>query len=407
MAVQVECPKCKRRNGLKSKACTKCGFNLIKKSGKIYWIDVRINGKRMRERIGPSKLAAETRHNKLLTARAEEKVLEIDKDAKVTLGEICRWYLDLKEAKAKKSYDRYKQFISVILRLLDEKTLIKNLSIGMVKEFRITRLEEPSPIYPGKTISKSTVNNEVSCLVTVLNTGIEHKKIRINPIAGIKKLKHNNKRDRTLTDDEFHTLLQSCPEYMKGIILISYDLGMRQKEILTLTWDKVDLKEGFIRLDAEDTKTNTKRSIPIISYRVLNMLKEQPRGLHTNRVFLKNGKPMKSFNGCTRRDFTKALKQAKIEEFRFHDLRHCAITNFWKRGVDPLLIMAIVGHSSLDMNLRYTNPTEDDLKKLAKTEMQEGVRGHLYGHQSSESTEKNGGVDETRTRGLRRDRPAL
>ena len=37
----------------------------------------------------------------------------------------------------------------------------------------------------------------------------------------------------------------------------------------------------------------------------------------------------------------------------FHDLRHCAVTNLADAGVDTETIMKIVGHSSVEMFLRY------------------------------------------------------
>jgi integrase len=37
----------------------------------------------------------------------------------------------------------------------------------------------------------------------------------------------------------------------------------------------------------------------------------------------------------------------------FHDLRHCAVTNLAEAGVDTETIMKIVGHSSVEMFLRY------------------------------------------------------
>jgi len=43
---------------------------------------------------------------------------------------------------------------------------------------------------------------------------------------------------------------------------VAYQAGMRQGEILRLTWDRVDFKVKMIRLQAEDTKTNEKRLVP-------------------------------------------------------------------------------------------------------------------------------------------------
>jgi len=360
MATLVECPSCKSRNSSKNARCTKCDTEIRKASGKIYWIDYRVNGKRKREKIGKSKQAAENRLRRVETQIAEERYIDIDKNARVNLKALCDWYLELEDVKAKKSYQRDEQFIMVLLRLLDGHFLIKDLNIGLVEEYRVKRLREPSPIRPGDTIKPATVNKEVSCLVTILNKGMKHDKISSNPIAGIKKLKEHNGRNRTLADEEFESLLENCPEYLKGIVLVAFYQAMRQREILTLTWESVDLQKGFIRLKAENTKTGEKRSVPIHP-RVKEMLQQLPRGIRTKRVFLKNGQPMIRFEGHTRRGFQKAVEKSDIEDFRFHDLRHCAITNLWISGENPALIMAIAGHSALKMNLRYSNPTENDL----------------------------------------------
>jgi integrase len=42
-----------------------------------------------------------------------------------------------------------------------------------------------------------------------------------------------------------------------------YETGMRRGEIQFLTWNKVDLKAGLIRLEGKDTKTGEGRSVPI------------------------------------------------------------------------------------------------------------------------------------------------
>ena len=85
-------------------------------------------------------------------------------------------------------------------------------------------------------------------------------------------------------------------------------------------------------------------------YRLLHALRVQGgvvrmKGL----VFLKNGKRITH----SYRIMKKACQEAKVENFVFHDLRHCAVTNLADAGVDTETIMKIVGHSSVDMFLRY------------------------------------------------------
>ena len=63
---------------------------------------------------------------------------------------------------------------------------------------------------------------------------------------------------------------------------------MRRGEILGLKWGQVDLKEGFIKLEAEDTKTNEGRLVPL-NRELMEMFKAMPRGLPMTPVFTYKG----------------------------------------------------------------------------------------------------------------------
>ncbi|NGZ59729.1 MAG: hypothetical protein CV081_04390 [Nitrospira sp. LK265] len=60
-----------------------------------------------------------------------------------------------------------------------------------------------------------------------------------------------------------------------------------------------------------------------------------------------------------------ALRDAGINDFRFHDLRHCASTNLRRAGVDTATAMKIVGHKSEKMWKRYNSIEEKDLTDAA------------------------------------------
>jgi len=118
---------------------------------------------------------------------------------------------------------------------------------------------------------------------------------------------------------------------------------MREGEIINLTWVKVDLKAGFIRLQAEDIKTREDRTIPLnFSMELWDILKNlyKVRSLHSSGVFLWKAHPIR----CMREAFKTACQDAGIQEFRFHDFRHTAITNMQRAGIDHLTIMGISGH---------------------------------------------------------------
>jgi len=115
--------------------CLSCGFRLRKASGRVYWVEYYVNGRRKRERIGPNKDAAEQRLREALKLRAEERYIGKDPAARLTLGELCKWYLDLPEVKAKDSYLRDKQLLSHVKRILGESTKIKDITSGRVESY--------------------------------------------------------------------------------------------------------------------------------------------------------------------------------------------------------------------------------------------------------------------------------
>ena len=85
------------------------------------------------------------------------------------------------------------------------------------------------------------------------------------------------------------------------------------------------------------------------------------RTLHEYHVFLRDGLPVRSLKGA----FKAACKGAGITSFRFHDLRHTAITNMRRSGIDLLTIMQISGHKTMVCFTRYNSFREADLKAAA------------------------------------------
>ena len=98
------------------------------------------------------------------------------------------------------------------------------------------------------------VNRELACLRSIFNVvrkGLVHLPGRVlneNPISSVEFFAEHNIRDRVLTAEEFQRMLDASLEYLKPILHCAYHTGMRLGEILELTWDRVDLKAGFIRL---------------------------------------------------------------------------------------------------------------------------------------------------------------
>jgi len=176
-------------------------------------------------------------------------------------------------------------------------------------------------------------------------------------------------RDRILSADEFAALMKHAEGHIKNIIAIGYYTGMRKGEILKLTWDKIDMNEQIISLQAADTKDREARDIPICDP-LFKILQNMPNRIQeaggSNHVFQWRGQLVDDI----RTGLRKASKAAGIKYgrfvkcgFIFHDLRHTYNTNMRQAEVPETVIMQITGHSTREMFDRHNTVDSTDLKQ--------------------------------------------
>jgi integrase len=169
-------------------------------------------------------------------------------------------------------------------------------------------------------------------------------------IRKVKLLPENNRRLRYLSTVECKLLLDSCNDHLKPIVITALNTGMRRGEILSLKWDNVDLKHGFILLDR--TKNGERREIPI-NETVRNTFEGLIRRLDSPYLFYDHatGKPYQDL----KRSFKTACRRVGITDFHFHDLRHCFASHLVMAGIDLATVKELLGHKTLTMTLRYSH----------------------------------------------------
>ncbi len=300
------------------------------------------------------------------TAKQQEALIKTDlmkgvvKSAQVqplTFKEWGELYLNLEDVKRLRSYkDRVEIVRNQLIPYFGSMVLTEIKPID-VEGFRAQRRKRD-----GTAPCLQTINNDHIVLKHCLNIAIRRGLMVTNPASAVPLPDPHNERDRVLSPEEWERLYAAAKPHLKPVLLLAYQLGQRFSEIINLTWDRVDLQRGFITLRAMDTKTKKPRRVPLTPA-VKAMLQDlaKVRSLTTTQVFLYEGKPLKGI----KRAFKTALKEASIQDFRFHDLRHCASTNLRRAGVDTATAMRIVGHRSEKMWKRYNAIEEADLLTAA------------------------------------------
>ncbi|PYM42240.1 MAG: hypothetical protein DME12_08230 [Candidatus Rokuibacteriota bacterium] len=210
-----------------------------------------------------------------------------------------------------------------------------------------------------KPYAAASINRPLAALRHLLQLAHEEWGV-LSAVPKMRLEKEPQGRIRWLEPDEEVRLLAACaqsrnPELTK-IVTIALETGLRKGEMLGLTWDRVDLSRGVIRL--EQTKSGKRREVPMRQV-VYDTLASLP-GPREGQVFQTRS---------IRTAFENAVVDAKLEDFRLHDTRHHFASWFVMRGGNLQALKEILGHASLTMTQRYAHLSPDHLRsEVAKTE---------------------------------------
>ena len=210
----------------------------------------------------------------------------------------------------------------------------------------------------GQLISDTTIKKELQHLnrLFVLADRWDLVPSGHNPVKKVEKPKENEGRVPELSDEDEKRLLLACSPGIRPIVKFAIYSGLRQGEILGLTWDRVDIKGCLVYLDK--TKSGKPRHVRLCQTAV-NILKSLHNGSGEGHMFV-NPKTERPYTKGMRHSFEKAKKEiAGIEDLTFHDLRHVFASRLRRRGASLGDIAEALGHKSITMTLRYAHLSPD------------------------------------------------
>ena len=114
------------------------------------------------------------------------------------------------------------------------------------------------------TVDGQTVKKELGVLRNAFNVATkEWEWVKDNPVSRVSLPKDPPGRVRFLSKEEIERLLESSEKWFMPILVVAIHTGLRQGNLITLTWDKVDLAKRLITLDAPEMKNEENLGIPI------------------------------------------------------------------------------------------------------------------------------------------------
>ena len=239
----------------------------------------------------------------------------------------------------------------------------------------------------------ATVNRDIDRVRGVLSRALEWGFLSDHPLKAVKRAKGvDNSRVRYLTSDEegrlrdalsareaerraarerhnaWHSARESIglsqwPEtgftdHLLPIVLLAMNTGMRRGELFGLAWTDVNLDGALLTVTAGNAKSRKARHLPLNAEALEVLTRWKDQGDGKGLVFpgigggrLTNIK--KSWEGI--------VHDAKLADFRFHDLRHDFASKLVMVGVDLNTVRELLGHADIAMTLRYAHLAPDKL----------------------------------------------
>jgi integrase len=146
---------------------------------------------------------------------------------------------------------------------------------------------------------------------------------------------------------------------VKSAFLFALATGMRRGEVLSLTWVNVDFENRVAFLPM--TKNGEPRRVPLSTEAIetLQSVRESVR----ESVLREKGQIFPISAKALRLAWERAKRRVGVENLRFHDLRHEAISRFFELGLSVPEVSLISGHKDARMLFRYTHLKPENVAK--------------------------------------------
>ncbi|MFQ5329639.1 MAG: tyrosine-type recombinase/integrase [Thermodesulfobacteriota bacterium] len=325
------------------------------KRGGVWWMSFSHNGRQLRRSAETSNRTIATNiYSKVRAQVAEGKWLDRLEGESRVFGELAHKYINEYAKLHKRSWEKD------VCRL--NRNLLPFFGHMTVTEITPRSISAYKSHRYSKGVKAATINRELTLIKHMYTMAIrEWEWCRDNPVKRVSMEKESPPRDRWLTSEEECKLLTACSERLRVIVIFALNTGMRQGEILSLRWNNVNLLKGTLIIEV--TKNGDRRAIPL-NGTAWDLLKEQSRIRYpANDYVFTSSTGTKIDSGHLRRDFMKALRQAGIEGFCFHDLRHTFATRLVQAGVDLYKIQRLLGHKDNKTTQRYAHHYPESLRK--------------------------------------------
>lgn len=265
-----------------------------------------------------------------------------------------------------------------------------------LNEIKVQEVEKWRSKCLKRNLTPATVNRGTAILRSALSRAVDWEMIDIHPLSRLKQLKEDkspnvrylsndeenrlrialDERETKLREDrikgnqwrsergyELYPVLDNAPfvDHLKPLVLLSLNTGARRGELFRMYWEDINFDRKNITLVMRGKRKSHTRHIPMNkeSFEILSAWRSM-RSQTDKFVFpSKEGGTLDNIQTS----WENLRKEAKINNFRWHDMRHHFASKLVMNGVPLNTVRELLGHTNLEMTLRYAHLAPEQKEK--------------------------------------------
>jgi integrase len=260
-----------------------------------------------------------------------------------------------------RTHQRYAVSSKALLKYFRDRKL-DQITPDDVESYKTWRASQSSP-RTGRSLRPATTNRELACLKAMFNFHIKGDLMLKNPVRNVKFFNEDNEQMRTLTFEEQRIYLDTASQPLRDAAILMLETGMRPEEVYRIKIDNINLDGAYLFNPYGKTKA-AKRKIPI-NKTALEVIAKRIDQVPGPCLFPSPDDPLKPVLKLNNAHYG-ALRRSGLKPFRLYDLRHTWATRAAMSGIDLVTLAAMLGHSRIQMVLRYAHPTEQHQAEAAR-----------------------------------------